>query len=263
MLPASLLPDPHDWTPVDAGESGATVLRHVSGERFAKLVSGPEVETLAAERDRIEWLSRTGIPTMSVLDWTASDDGACLVTGAVPGVPADALDPSTLTRVWPAIAEITRALHALPVEECPFDRRLAVMMPLARAVVAEDRVQREFLPDELQEVSAPELLAPIEQELPVRIAQEAEDLVVCHGDLCLPNILIDVETSTVSGLIDLGRLGRGDPHADTALLLANARENWPDAPSAARADAEFDRVYGDARDQGRQDFYLRLDPLTW
>lgn len=255
--------DRRDWETVDAGESGATVLRHRSGESYAKLVAPEQADALAAERDRIAWLSTTGIPTMSVLDWRADAVGACLVTSAVPGVPADALDPVDLVAVWPAIAETVRALHALPAADCPFDRTLAVMMPLARAVVAGDRVQRDFLPDDLRDVPAALLLAPVEAELPARTRQEADDLVVCHGDLCLPNILVDVERRAVAGLIDLGRLGRADPHADTALLLANARETWPDAASASRADADFDRLYGAPRDPQRQEFYLRLDPLTW
>lgn len=260
---ARFLPDQDAWTRVDAGESGATVLRHVSGGRFAKLVGREGVEALAAERARIDWLSGTGIPTMTVLEWDADAEGACLVTSAVPGVSADLLDEAELADIWPAIAEVVRELHALPVSECPFDRRLAVMMPLARAVVAADRVQADFLPDELRGVPAPQLLAPLEAGLPERVAQEAADLVVCHGDLCLPNILVDVERRSVSGLIDLGRLGRADPHADTALLLANARETWTEAAAAMRADIEFDRLYGTARDPERQDFYLRLDPLTW
>lgn len=248
---------------MDAGESGATVLRHVSSGRFAKLVPAGGVAELAAERDRIDWLSGTGIPTTTVLEWSADDEGACLVTSAVAGVSADLLGEAELAGVWPAIAESVRDLHSLPASGCPFDRRLAVMMPLARAVVADDRVNPDFLPDELKDVPAPQLLAPLEAGLPERVAQEAADLVVCHGDLCLPNVLVDVERRVVSGFIDLGRLGRADPHADTALLFANARETWTDAAAAARADAAFDQVYGSARDPERQDFYLRLDPLTW
>lgn len=33
-----------------------------------------------------------------------------------------------------------------------------------------------------------------------------EDFVVRHGDLCLPNELLDPDTLTVTGLIDVGRL---------------------------------------------------------
>ena len=67
----------------------------------------------------------------------------------------------------------------------------------------------------------------------------------------------------VTGLIDLGRLGTADPYGDIALLLATARETWPDEAMARRADQEFAEIYGTELDPERQDFYLRLDPLTW
>lgn len=40
------------------------------------------------------------------------------------------------------------------------------------------------------------------------------DDVVVHGDYCLPNVMIDPDTLTPTGLIDLGRLGRGDRSSD-------------------------------------------------
>ncbi len=85
----------------------------------------------------------------------------------------------------------------------------------------------------------------------------------CHGDLCLPNILLDPATGQVKALIDLGRLGTADPYGDIALLLATARETWSDEAMARRADQEFADLYGTELDLERQDFYLRLDPLTW
>ena len=38
---------------------------------------------------------------------------------------------------------------------------------------------------------------------------------------------------------------------------------WPDEAMARRADQEFAEIYGTELDPARQDFYLRLDPLTW
>ncbi len=67
----------------------------------------------------------------------------------------------------------------------------------------------------------------------------------------------------VAGLIDLGRLGVVDPYADLALLLANARETWPDEVTARAADYEFSELYGIDLDAERQRFYLLLNPLTW
>ena len=76
-------------------------------------------------RDRIDWLNTTGVPSTRVLDWSATDMGACLVTRAVPGISAGRVDPQTLRRVWPSVVETVRTLHDLPVHQCLFDRTLA------------------------------------------------------------------------------------------------------------------------------------------
>ncbi len=67
----------------------------------------------------------------------------------------------------------------------------------------------------------------------------------------------------MSGFIDLGRLGSADRHADLALLLANARETWPNEERARAADMAFAERYGIALDHDRLRFRLHLDPLTW
>lgn len=258
-----LLSDCSVWARVTDGESCAIVLRHVSGERFAKVVSVADAHTLEGERDRIEWLSTTGIPGPSVLDWRITEHGACLITSAVAGVPADRLDPAHLAQAWPSITDTLVRLHSIPASTCPFGRTLDEMMALARATVVENRVHPEFLPQHLIETPPAVILESLERDLPSRQEQEDADRVVCHGDFCLPNILIDPDTSLVAGLIDLGRLGQADPYADIALLLANARETWPNEDTAQWADHDFASRYGIALDPDRLDFYLRLDPLTW
>ena len=261
---AGLLPaDGGSWEPVTTGESGAVVLHDRDGGRYAKLVPTAARDDLTAERDRVAWLGETGVPTASVLDWRASDDGACLITSAVPGVPADQLDAPALRRAWPRIAATVRELHGLPVADCPFAGGLSSMMPLARTTVAENVVQTDFLPVAMQHVPPAQILDQLEAELPQRVRQSEGEQVVCHGDLCLPNILIDPDTMRVAGLIDLGRLGVADPYADIALLLANARETWPDEATARQADDEFAALYGVTLDAKRRRFYLLLDPLTW
>jgi streptomycin 3"-kinase len=218
---------------------------------------------LAAERDRTVWINNTDIPSARVLDWRETEAGACLVTQAVPAVPASELDPSSLQRAWPFVAGAVRALHGLTAELCPFDRGLASMMSLARATVREGRVIVAYLPVALQRTPPTQILRQIEAELPLRLAEERDGLVVCHGDLCLPNILVDPSTGQVRAFIDMDRLGTADPYGDIALLLATARETWSDEAMASRADQQFCEIYGTELDGERQDFYLRLDPLTW
>jgi streptomycin 3"-kinase len=260
---AALLPAGAEWQPVAGGESGASVFRDRRGTRYAKVVPFEQVADLAAERDRNLWLDRTAIPSARVIDWRETDAGACLVTQAVPGVPASDLDARDLRRAWPSIAAAVRALHDLASDRCPFERTLAEMMRMARATVAEGRVVVEFLPVHLQRTSPALILEGIEADLPVRLAQERAQLVVCHGDLCLPNVLVDPGTGEVEGLIDLGRLGTADPYGDIALLLATARETWTDEAMARHADQQLAQIYGTELDPDRRDFYLRLDALTW
>ena len=261
---AELLPQDGDhWEPVVGGESGAFVFVDRRRRRYAKVVSSARLAELAGERDRSVWLNQRDIPCAAVLDWRESDAGACLVTRAVGGLPASELKAPALRRAWRPVVQMLRDLHGLVTDRCPFDRGLGHMMSLAEASVAEDRVVVEFLPAALQHTPPPRILEQIKAELPMRLAQEHAGLVVCHGDLCLPNILVEPATGEVEGLIDLGRLGRADPYGDISLLLATARGTWSDEEVARRAEEEFARVYGTELDPDRLDFYLRLDPLTW
>lgn len=258
-----LLPRDGEWTPVTTGESGATVLHDRRRGRYAKLVPVDRISELGDERDRIDWLESTGLPGPSVLDWRVTDVSACLVTRAVPGVPADRLSPTELRRCWPAVADAVRALHDVPPATCPFDRGIAAMMERARRVVAAGRVETDFLPEELQETPPATILRLLEDELTLRLRQERADAVVCHGDLTLPNLMTDPESGAVTGFVDLGRLGRADRYADLALLLATARETWTDDEAGRWAETTLATRCGLDLDADRVRFHLRLDPLTW
>lgn len=244
------------WEPVTGGESGDPVFRSADGSRYAK--RGP-ADLLVRERDRIQWLSASGIPGPTVLDWQVDGDRALLVTSAVRGVTADAVTDEELLLAWPSITDAVLALHELPA--CPFSRDLARMFALAQDVVGRGAVNPEFLPVEQQDTPPAELLARLAADLDRWLARE--ELVVCHGDLCLPNVVLEPGTFAFAGFVDLGRLGLADRYADISLLLANSRETWPDEQRAVAADEAFARRYGITLDAPRQRFYLHLDPLTW
>lgn len=252
------------WSPVHEGESGDRVFRSPDSRSYAKLAAGPRAQELAGERDRLGWLAGRGLACPALEDWRDNEHGACLVMSAVPGVPAATLAGADLLRAWPSMAEQLAAMHALPVEDCPFEKSLSGMFARAADVVARNAVNPDFLPDEDQDKPGHILLARVETELSQRLAQERTDRVVCHGDPCLPNFMVDPQTLRCTGLIDLGRLGTADRHADLTLMLANASESWT---TQAQAQEAFDTLFSiqkiEAPDRGRLAFYLRLDPLTW
>ena len=78
------------------------------------------------------------------------------------------------------------------------------------------------------------------------------DPVVCHGDACNPNFLLDGEGRCVA-YVDLGRLGVADRWADLAPAVLslgwNYGSGWEPVLLAA---------YGIAPDPVKQDFYTRL-----
>ncbi|MGE0211556.1 MAG: APH(3'') family aminoglycoside O-phosphotransferase [Parvibaculaceae bacterium] len=253
-----------NWTPVVSGESGDRVYRRADGGAYAKIAAGPRAALLEGERHRIAWLSDRGIAAPRVLDWTASDGESCLVMSVLPGVPASTLPVADLERAWSSIAACLRELHKLPTADCPFDRGLARMFAWAEDVVSRAAVNPDFLDPADRNVPSRQLLDALRPTLARRLVQESADRVVCHGDACLPNFMVDPDTLRCTGMIDLGRLGAADPYADLSLLLANARESWSSPEQTRDARERLFACHGiDVPDEGRLDFYLRLDPLTW
>lgn len=250
----------HAWRLVNEGDSGAFVY-HLTGHRpelYAKIAprtpENPAFD-LVGEADRLEWLARHGIPVPHIVERGADDTTVWLVTEAVPGAAASEEWPEhQRTAVVEAIAELARTLHELPVDDCPFDRRLDVAVAEARHNVREGLVDLDDLQDEHAGWTGDQLLAELDRARP-----EKEDLVVCHGDLCPNNVLLDPETCQVTGVIDVGRLGVADRHADLALA---ARELEIDEdPWFGPAYAErFLEQYGAHRvDKDKMAFYQLLD----
>ena len=120
-----------------------------------------------------------------------------------------------------------RALHeALPVEDCPFS--WSVPVRLQQAAAAGLRIDAVPTPP------------PIDR------------LVVCHGDACSPNTLIDVD-GRCSGHVDLSNLGTADRWAD--LAVATWSTEWNYGPGWEQT---FLQAYGVEPDLERTRFYRAL-----
>ena len=208
-----------DWELVTTGCTHALVHRSPDGRSFAKTAFTPStLVELKDERDRLMWLSMVPLAAPRVLDWYERDGSATLVTSALHGVPASALSLADALTAARRLVEFLSVLHALPASECPFNRRLEVTVPLATTNVTAGLVDEEDFDEVRSGQTAGRLLDQLLADQHRAETLQQADLVVCHGDFCLPNVLLDPDTLTVTGILDVGRLGIADRHLDVALL---------------------------------------------
>ena len=140
-----------------------------------------------------------------------------------------------------------RDLHALDTSSCPFDHTIDRRLEDARARVAAGAVDASDFDAEHEGRTARDLFEELLARRP-----RGEELVVTHGDACLPNLIAD--QGSFSGFIDCSRLGVADRHQDLSLAARSIHSNLGD-PWAET----FLRLYGGPVDPERLAFYRLLD----
>jgi kanamycin kinase/aminoglycoside 3'-phosphotransferase-2 len=238
------------WERITIGESGARVYRLRSGAATHYL----KVEPLRledephAEAARLRWLR--GLLPVPALRY-ADDDGRqrYMLTAEVPG--SDATDERWLAepaRLVALLAEGLRRIHRQPIAGCPFDQRLDAELARAADNLASGAVDVEDFDAERIGRSPASLLAELHATRP-----HDEDLVLTHGDYCLPNVII--AGWALSGFIDLGRCGVADRYHDLAQATRSVRRNL-----GARWAEPFLAAYGIERpDEAKLRYYQLLD----
>ncbi len=248
-LPARLAPSllGYHIEPILLGRSGAAVYRLVAPRRATRFLKLGPAETLVAEAERLHWLAgRLPVPEVHQFIQTATHD--YLLLAAIPGVDASnrshAADLPAMIR---GLAAGLRLLHALPIDDCPFDETLPSKLARARQRAAAGLINLADFDKERQEKSAAELLADVIANAPAQ-----EDLVFTHGDYCLPNILLHGDQ--LCGFIDLGRAGVGDRYQDLALAARSLAYNF-----GAEWVPHFFAAYDIEPDETKIHFYKLLD----
>ncbi|MBT2473724.1 aminoglycoside 3'-phosphotransferase [Microbacterium sp. ISL-103] len=221
------LADGAELTPVWLNGIGGLTFRTDDG-RYIKWGPHDAEANMRDEAERMRW-ARRWITVPEVLDQGQDATHEWLVTAALPGHsavdPRWSDDPGTSVR---AVGAALRAMHdALPVDDCPWSwsPEWRIANAVERGVV---------VPDDL------------------RTPPPVDLLVVCHGDACMPNTLLDDDGRPLAH-VDLAALGVADRWADIAVASMSTQWNfghgWEDALIEA---------YGVEPDRERLEYYRRL-----
>jgi len=218
--------------------ASALFLKREAVGRFAEL---------PAEGERLRWLAAQNVPVPEVIGTADTDRFHHLLMRALPGADLDHADLAPDRKVTLA-AMALRRLHALPVADCPFDRRLGTTVALAAARFEAGLVDESDFDDENRDLGGAALLAKLKVLRP-----SDEDLVVAHGDAGFGNLMVD--RNEFAGFIDVGRLGVADRALDLSIMArdieADCGRDWLPA---------FFAAYGlGTPNAGRMAYYRLLD----
>lgn len=215
--------------------------------RFAKWAPYSSGIDLTVEAARLSWAAAFH-PVPQVLEAGGDSLGSWLVTRAIAG--ESAVAPRWLAdplRAVVAIGEGLRALHeALPVQRCPFRWTAEDRVADARHRAALGRIHPARWEPAHRHLSVDQALRQLANIPPI------DRLVVCHGDSCAPNTLLD-DAGRWCGHVDLGDLGVADRWADLAVATWTTQRNYGPGFEALLLDA-----YGVATDDERINYYRLL-----
>ena len=224
-------------------------LEHPGGDvRFLKVKPAGVYPGVLEEAERLRWAAGH-LPVPEVVSVGGETDVGWLVTTALPGV--HGADPRSLARPSTFVATFAAGLRHFhdeaPVDACPFDSRLDVAVARAHRRLTSGAGQRKLdFHDEHRHLTPDAALDILQSDRPPE-----EDLVVCHGDYCPPNVLL-VE-NRVTGYLDLGELGVADRWWD--LAVATWSLDWNLGPGHQEA---FLALYGAPLDPDRLRYYRLL-----
>lgn len=245
----------YEWSRDTIGESGSAVHRlHAKADApdlFLKHGRHAVADDIGHEMVRLRWLAPY-MPVPAVKHFVRTHDEAWLLMTALPGRTAYevmAARADAGPAVVDALAAFLRRLHAIPVNECPFNSDHAYRLASARARIDAGLVDEDDFDDERAGWTAGQVWEAMQSLLPL-----TPDPVVTHGDFSLDNLFI--RDGEVAGCIDAGRVGIADRYQDLSIAWNCLGE------FGAQLQQRFLAQYGITDvDQRKLQFHLMLDEL--
>jgi kanamycin kinase len=157
--------------------------------------------------------------------------------------------PPARDRLAPVYARVCVDLAPAHLDR-PFDYRVPRALEHAAARVAGGTIDPSGFHEVHEHLSPEQALTRLRELAP----RQEEDVVVCHGDYCFPNVLL--HEGRVVGYLDLGEVGLAERWRD--LAVATWSVTWNVGPGYEDL---FLDAYGTDWDMSRRDFYRLLYDL--
>lgn len=216
---------------------------------YLKIKAKKYYETLLEEKKIYEWLSQY-IPVPKVYYYHESNLYEYLLVSEVIGKDSF-LCIENIEDTIKVLADSLTIFHRIPIKDCPFDNSISNKLSKAKKNVINNLVDENDFDANILGKSAKDVF-----DMCVLRQPKNEDLVVTHGDYCLPNIIIN--ENKLSGFIDIGRAGIADRYQDLSLCYRSIIYNFKEKKYAER----FLKYYtSDEIDYDKISYYILLDEL--
>ena len=272
-------PDLFDTATETIGKSKASLFMFDMPNAADSMVLKAETvsESSMRERKALIWLDGR-VPVPKVIDHHVAGDTSYILMSKVRG--RMLCDPSILSnrrRLLKSIVAALRTLWSVDVWDCPLDSGLDRDLEIAAYNVEHGLVAFSLDPSYEFDipsgvVSATDLLRWLQRNRP---KMDDGDRVFSHGDLCLPNVLVDCKG--IAGFVDLGGAGWADRWRDIAICVRSLKDNLVgcyakeyaasmglcpgDLPFGPFDEGEFFDVLGIEPNEEKLRYYTLLDKL--
>lgn len=272
-------PDLFDTATETIGKSKASLFMFDMPNAADSMVLKAETvsESSMREHEALIWLDGR-VPVPKVVGLHVSNGMSYLLMSKVKG--RMLCDPSILSnrrRLLKSVVAALRTLWSVDVSSCPLDSGLDRDLEIAAYNVEHGLVAFSLDPSYEFDipsgvVSATDLLRWLQRNRP---KMDDGDRVFSHGDLCLPNVLVDCKG--IAGFVDLGGAGWADRWRDIAICVRSLKDNLVgcyakeyaasmglcpgDLPFGPFDEGEFFDVLGIAPNEEKLRYYTLLDKL--
>jgi kanamycin kinase/aminoglycoside 3'-phosphotransferase-3 len=233
------------------GCSAARVYKFASETNTYFLKVEPASGDLEVEYRNILWL-QDKLPVPQVIEWVSDTDFNYLLLSEINGKML--CDDYYLQNPLLAVSILARGiklLQSVNIENCPINNSLDIKLKDAAENIKLNRVDMADWESSSNGFSSPQdLLTFLCNNRP-----KNEELILTHGDYCLPNIFGN--NDCLAGFIDIGRAGIADLWQDVALCIRSLWHNF----NTKEYDTLLLKQIDIPLNKEKLDYYILLDEL--